>query len=145
MLRFDRSGTKPGGEVETGEVRSSGWMAGPYFAMRDGTRPLYFEGRLLDGRAASDVEALVIDGDQPRRASVDRERWLVQARIEGTYSFDGEATLIPLADFSHARDAMGTFSASDDPQETLDAKKIALSNLQIGAELEISVATVRAV
>ena len=143
MLQFDRTGTKPGGMVDSGEIRGSGWMAGPYFAFRDASNPLFFEGRLLYGRATSDVDALVIDGDDPRSASVDSERWLVQARVEGTYRFGGGATLIPLADISHARDEMGTFTASDDPAEMLDAQTISLSKLQIGAELEIPVATAR--
>ena len=132
-LQFDRSGTKPGGEFKSGEIRCSGWMAGPYFAKRDGSRPLYFEGRLLDCRAASAVDALVFDGDQPRSASVDSERRLIQSRVEETYSFDGGTTQIPLAGFSHAHGAMGAFSVSDNPQETLDAQMIAPSKLQIGA------------
>ena len=53
---------------------------------------------VADEGARRGVAALVIDGDQPRSASVDSERWLIQARVEGTYRFDGGATLIPLAD-----------------------------------------------
>ena len=144
MVQFDHSGMKPVGEHASGEIRGAGWMAGPYFAMRDGSHPLYFEGRLLYGRATSDVDALVIDGDAPRSASVDSERLLVQARVEGMYRFGGGgATLIPLADLSYARDAMGTFAASDDPQEMLEAQTIAIGKLQIGAEMEIPVATAR--
>ena len=144
MLQIDRSETKPGGEVVSGEIRGDGWMAGPYFAMRDGSRPLFFEGRLLYGRASSDVDALVIGrGTDPRNASLDSERWLAQARVEGTYRFDGGATLIPLADFSHARDVMEAFREDGGSDELVDGRTIALSKLQMGAELEIPVDTPR--
>ena len=65
------------------------------------------------------------------------ERWLAQARVEGTYRFESGATLIPLADFSHARDVMGRFHDGDDPDRLVDGQTIALCKLQIGAELEI--------
>ena len=48
-------------------------------------------------------------GANPRCASFGSERWLAQARVEGTYRFGSGATLIPLADFSHARDVMEAF------------------------------------
>ena len=143
MLQFDRSGTKPGGLVDSGEIRGSGWMAGPYFAMRDGSRPLYFEGRLLYGRVSNDVDALVMEGGNPRSASFGSERWLAQARVEGTYRFESGATLVPLADLSHVRDVMEAFRASDDPDKLIDGQTIAVSKLQVGAELEIPVAAAR--
>ena len=142
MLQFDRSGTRPSGEVVSGEIRGSGWMAGPYFAMRDASQPLYFEGRLLYGRASNEVDALVIgDGAEPRSTSSRSERWLAQARVEGTYRFGSGATLIPMADFSHARDVMGSFQEGKDPDELVGGQTIALSKLQLGAELEIPVQT----
>ena len=118
-------------------------MAGPYFAARDASHPLFFEGRLLYGRASNDVEALVLDGAPARSASFDSERWLVQARVEGTYPLGSGATLIPLADLSHARDGMEPFLASDDPDNLIDGQTIAVSKLQLGAELEIPVETAR--
>ena len=49
-------------------------MAGPYFAMRDAAQPLYFEGRLLYGRASNEVNALVQHvGEMPRNASFGSE------------------------------------------------------------------------
>ena len=142
MLQFDRTDTKPGGEAVSGGIRGAGWMAGPYFAMRGASNPLFFEGRLLYGRATNNVDALVIGaGSDPRAATIDSERWLAQARVEGTYLLDLGATLIPLADLSHARDVMEPFL--DDDGDSVEGQTISLSKLQIGAELEIPLVTVR--
>ena len=143
MLQFDRTVTKPGGEVVSGEIHGAGWMAGPYFAMRDASNPLFFEGRLLYGRATNEVDALVIgSGNVPRTAAfLDSERWLAQARVEGVYRFDRGTRLIPLADLSHARDIMGPFLDSEG--DSVEGQTISLSKLQIGAELEIPLDTAR--
>ena len=122
-------------------------MAGTYFAARDATQPLFFEGRLLYGCASNYIDALVIvlDGQSqdPWRASFDSERWQVQARVEGMYRLGVGATLIPLADLSHARDEMEPFLAGDDSDALIDGQTIALTNLPIGAELEFPVETAR--
>ena len=63
MLQFDRSEMKAGGrDATSGEIGGRGWMAGPYFAARDASRPLFFEGRLLYGRASNDIDDLVLVG-----------------------------------------------------------------------------------
>ena len=142
MLQFDRSDTKPGGEIVSGEISGGGWMIGPYFAMRDAAQPLYFEGRLLYGRASNDVDALLSSGaDAPRSASPDSRRWLAQARVEGTFRFGSDMTLVPLADFSHARDEIEPFADSGNQQAP--GQTISLSKLQVGAELEIPIPTAR--
>ena len=142
MLQFDRTDTKSGGDVVSGEIKSSGWMAGPYFAMRDASNPLFFEARLLYGRVTNDVVDLVIDqGADTRNASFGSERWLAQARVEGTYGFDGGARLIPLADLSHARDGMGSFLDGDG--DSIAGQTIVIGKLQVGAELEIPLETAR--
>ena len=85
-------------------------MAGPHSSMRDVSNPLSCEGRLLYGRSSNDVMALVIGREvSPRNVSFDSERWLAQARVEETCRFESGATLIPLAEFSHALDVMGSF------------------------------------
>ena len=38
-----------------GSIDGTGWLAGPYFAARHGTWPLYFEGRLLYGQSDNDI------------------------------------------------------------------------------------------
>ena len=120
-------------------------MAGPYFAARDGSHPLFFEGRLLYGRASNDVESIVLlHNGRPRparSASFDSERWLAQARVEGAYRLGNGATLIPLADLSHARDEMEPFQDGDGEQ--VAGQTIGVSKLQLGAELEIPVETAR--
>ena len=142
MLQFDRSGPEADGAGKSGEIAGNGWMVGAYFAMRDVAQPLYFEGRLLYGHAKNEIDAVVLsEGVMPRNASFGSERRLAQARVEGMYRFDGCATLIPLTEFSHARDAMEPFKESGD--SLVAGQAVAVSKLQIGAELEIPVGTAR--
>ena len=116
-------------------------MAGPYFAMRDASQPLYFEGRLLYGRGSNEIDAFVLlHNDRPRpprSASFESERWLAQARVGGTHRLENDATLIPLTDLSHASEKMKPFRDSD--YERVAGQTVAVSKLQFGAELEIPV------
>ena len=143
MLQFDRSGSEPDGAGKSGEFTGNGWMVGPYFAFRDGSNPLYFEGRLLYGRSSNDVEDYVpAQGDDTARsASLDSERWLIQGRVEGTHQLGNGMTLIPLADFSHARDEMEAFE--DSRGIAGGSRTVAVTKLQFGAEFEIPVETAR--
>ena len=138
MLQFDRSGSEPDGDGLSGEITGNGWMVGPYFAARDPSKPLYFEGRLLYGRSSNKADDLVpTAGSRPINGSFDSERWLVQGRVEGTHQLGNGMTLIPLADFSHARDEMEAFQSSE------GRRTVAVTKLQLGAEFEIPVETAR--
>ena len=143
MLQFDRSGMKAKGAGMSGEIDGTGWMAGPYLVARDASHPLFFEGRLLYGRSANDIEDLVLDGGTPQNASFDSERWLAQARVEGTYPLGRGATLIPLADLSHARDEVEQFRDNNNSGNAIAGQAIALTKFQLGAEIEIPVETAR--
>ena len=68
-------------------------------------------------------------------------RWLAQARVEGTYRLKNGATLIPLADLSHARDEMEPLLDSGDTP--VAGQTIVVTKLQLGAELEIPVEMAR--
>ena len=133
MLQFDRTGTKLDGGGRSGEFASEGWMAGPYVVARDPSSRLFFEGRLLYGRASNDADAVVASaGDAPRDGAFESERWIAQARIEGEY---------PLADLSHARNAGNGFDethenpANETDQD--DAVRTAVSKLRLGTKFEI--------
>ena len=144
MLQFDRSGSEPGGTGESGEITGNGWMVGPYFAYRDASNPLYFEGRLLYGRSSNKVDDLEVATSQAGgtvNATFDSERWLVQGRVEGTYQLGNGTTLIPLADFSHARDEMEAFQDANVSAQRAGVRAIAVTKLQLGAEFEIPVET----
>ena len=142
MLQFDQSRTEPGGEGVTGKIKGDGWMGGPYFAFRDVSNPLYFEGRLLYGRTSDDIEDYVpAQGQDARSASLDGDRWLIQGRVEGMLQLGNGMTLIPLADFSHARDEMEAFE--DSRGIAGGTRAVAVTKLQLGAEFEIPVDTAR--
>ena len=140
MLQFDRSGSKPGDAGESGEIKGNGWMVGPYFAMLDGSQPLYFEGRLLYGRSSNKADDLVLSTNQAVNASYDSERWLVQGRVEGTHEFGNGITLIPLADFSHALDEVEAFQDANSNRGDGN-RTVAITKIQLGAEFEIPVET----
>ena len=144
MLQFDRFDARHRDPDVSGEIGGDGWMAGPYFVLGQEPRPLYFEGRLLYGRASGEVYELVVgEGSAPRSASFDSRRWLVQGRVEGTYRFDSGMILIPMADFSLARDGIGPLEYGGSPDTPIDAREraVMVGKLQSGAELEIPVTT----
>ena len=140
MLQFDRSGSEPDGAGDSGEIAGAGWMVGPYFALREGSQPLYFEGRLLFGRSSNDSENLVIASNPAVNASFGSERWLAHGRVEGTFQVGNGMTLIPLADFSHVRDEMETFR---DGNRIGDGGTVVVTKLQLGTEFEIPVETAK--
>ena len=76
MLQFDRSGSEPDGVGESGKINGNGWMVGPYFAWREASQPLHFEGRLLHGRSSNDIEDLELatTGSGPVNVSFESER-----------------------------------------------------------------------
>ena len=144
MLQFDRSGSEPGGTGESGKITGNGWMVGPYFAYRDASNPLYFEGRLLYGRSSNKADDLAVASSQAGgtvNATFDSERWLIQGRVEGTYQLGNGTTLIPLADFSHARDEMEAFQDANVSAQRAGVRAVAVTKLQLGAEFEIPVDT----
>ena len=69
---------------QAGAINGSGWMVGPYFAVRPAIQPLYLEGRLLYGQSGHDIR--FVDpgaGIGVRTGTFDTERWLAQLRVEG--------------------------------------------------------------
>ena len=137
MLHFDRTVTNLDGGGRSGEFASEGWMAGPYVMAQDSSRSLFFEGRLLYGRASCEVDA-VDAGDYPKEGIFDSERWIAQAPVEGEYSLGAGAIMHPLADLSPARNAADGFDdAAQRGADLDDAVRTAVSKLQLGAEFEI--------
>ena len=134
MVQFDSAGAEFGGGG--GEIRSRGWMAGPYVVARGESLPLRFEGRLLYGRSANEFE-IESGGLSPREGSFDTARLLAQARVEGEHRLGNGATVIPLIDLGHVREeAKGFRDGSGTPVEDLAVDS---TRLHLGTELEIPV------
>ena len=123
----------------SGTIKGGGWMAGPYFAARNGAHPLYFEGRLLYGRSSNDAVGYQSSPqDQVINGSFDSSRWLAQARVEGEYPIGNGTLLIPLADISHIRENGGEFAggAGSGPNP---GQRVGTSKIQLGAKFSIPV------
>ena len=137
LLLFDRAETELLGDP-LGTIKGGGWMAGPYFAARNGAHPLYFEGRLLFGRSSNEVGGFARGNDPRREGSFDSRRWLAQARVEGEYPIGNGTVLIPLADFSHIREDGGEFVDGIGSGE-IPGQRVEASKMQLGAKFSIPI------
>lgn len=140
LVLFDRTETEMEGDA-SGAINGSGWMAGPYFAARNGVSPLYFEGRLLYGRSSNEVleyKSQISSGSC--NGSFDSRRWLAQARVEGEYPIGNGTVLIPLADFSHIREHSGEYADRNiNMCQPLPGQRVDTNKLQLGAKFSIPV------
>ena len=133
MLQYHATGAELYGSAL--EIRSRGWMLGPYLVARHGSLPVFYEGRLLYGRNENDVEHARFDG------SFHSTLWIAQARIEGVRRFDNGVSMIPLIDLGHVREEAKGFR--DDMGTLVPDLAATATRLQVGAEFEIPVAVRR--
>lgn len=140
MLQLDAFDT--GLDGWNGEIDGRGWFAGPYFAARDESKRVHFEGRLLYGRSSNDIVGLAgsVPGTEARKVSFDAARWLAQARVEGKLLLWNGAFMIPLADLGHAREEAEIFRDSVRKVESLSASATRMS---LGTSFEIPVETAK--
>ena len=137
MLQFDAFDMDLDGG--NGEIDGRGWLAGPYFAARDQSGQLHFEGRLLHGRSSNDIAGSV-PGVGARKGAFDTTRWLAQARMEGRLLLWNGAVMIPLADLGHAREAAESFR---DGVRDVESQSTSATRLSLGASFEIPVETAK--
>ena len=142
MLQFDLADHDL--NRQAGTIDGTGWLAGPYFAVRHDTRPLYFEGRLLYGQSDNDIR--FIDRNLGvRTGSFDTKRLLAQVRMEGEIALsdrDEGPRLIPYADAHWIEDraaAFTTVSATGFSVPVL-GQKVSVSQLELGSNVEVPIA-----
>ena len=124
-----------------GSIDGAGWFAGPWFAARHYTRPLYFEGRLLYGQSDNDIRFHDPDLGE-RRGSFDTRRLLAQLRMEGEIVLedrDYSPRLIPYADVRWIRERAKKFT--DNVGNRVPGQKVGIGHLEFGSNLEIPVVT----
>ena len=122
-----------------GSIDGAGWLAGPYFASRHGTQPLYYEGRLLYGQSDNDIRFHDPDLGE-RRGSFDTRRLLAQLRMEGEIVLedrDYSPRLIPYADARWVRERAKKFT--DSVGNRVPGQKVGIGHLEFGSNLEIPV------
>ena len=125
-----------------GSIDGTGWLAGPYFAARHGTWPLYFEGRLLYGQSDNDIRFNDLAlGQTMRVGSFDTTRLLAQLRIKGEIALsDGDEgpRLIPYADTRWFEDRAAAFT--DSIGTRIPGQTVSISQLELGSNVEVPIA-----
>ena len=128
----------------TGTINGTGWLAGPYFAARHDTQPLYFEGRLLYGQSDNDIRFMDTGLGVMRTGSFDTRRLLAQVRVEGEIALsgreDGETgpRLIPYADARWTEYRANAFT--DNGGIRVPGQKVSMGQLELGSNVEIPIA-----
>ena len=149
MLQFALSDHDLAGQ--TGTIDSTGWLAGPYFAARHGSQPLYFEGRLLYGQSDNDIRFMDTGLGVMRTGSFDTRRLLAQLRVEGEIAMSGRnhgdhgddggkegPRLRPYADARWIEDRAAGFT--DNVNNRVPGLSISIGQLELGSNVEIPIA-----
>ena len=152
MLQFDLSDHDRAGQVGTTDtIDGTGWLAGPYFAARHGSQPLYFEGRLLYGQSDNDIRFMDTGLGVMRTGSFDTRRLLAQIRVEGEIAMSGRnhgdhgddggadgPRLIPYADARWIEDRAAGFA--DNVNNRVPGQTVSIGQLELGSNVEIPIA-----
>ena len=138
MLQFDLADGDLGGRA--GSIDGKGWLAGPYFAARHVTQPLFFEGRMLYGQSNQDFK-FNDDVFEERNGSFSTTRWLAQLRMEGEIALstpwsDG-SRLIPYADARWIEDRAAAFT--DSIGIRVPGQKVSIGEFELGSNIEVPI------
>ena len=144
MLQFDLADHDLARQA--GMIDGTGWLVGPYFAARNGKRPLYFEGRLLYGQSDNDIRFIDTGtGIGVRNGSFDTKRLLAQLRVQGEIALsdeNGGPRLIPYADARWVEDRAVTFTtvSATGLRNSVPGQKVSVGQLELGSNVEVPIA-----
>ena len=139
MLQFDLAENDLSGSA--GSIDGTGWLAGPYFAARHATHPLYFEGRLLYGQSDNDIRFMDTGLGVMRTGSFDTRRLLAQVRLEGEIAISEREIglrLIPYADARWIEERARAFT--DNIGNRVPGQKVSIGQLELGSNIEVPIA-----
>ena len=149
MLQFALSDHDLAGQ--TGTIDSTGWLAGPYFAARHGSQPLYFEGRLFYGQSDNDIRFMDTGLGVMRTGSFDTRRLLAQIRVEGEIAMSGRnhgdhgddggkegPRLRPYADARWIEDRAAGFT--DNVNNRAPGQTVSIGQFELGSNVEVPIA-----
>ena len=142
LLQLDIAGHDIAGNA--GSINGIGWLAGPWFAARHHTSPLYFEGRLLYGQSYNDIRFNDPDFG-PRTGSFNTRRLLAQLRMEGDMALsidNNEFRLIPHMDVRWSQDRATAFTtiSTTKPEIPVSGQTTGIGQLEMGLNVEIPIA-----
>ena len=144
LLQLDVTGHDIAGNA--GSINGIGWLAGPWFAARHHTWPLYFEGRLLYGQSYNDIR--FNDPDiGTRTGSFNTRRLLAQLRMEGDMALSVEndgIRLIPHLDARWSQDRAAAFVTGTTIQPGISGipvfgQTIGVGQVELGMNIEIPI------
>ena len=139
MAQFQSSDTRTAGY--NGEISGKSWFAGPYFAARLKSQPIYFEGRFLLGKSSNTVE-INEPGKGTRTGHFTTSRRLAQLRMEGNINLGSHGTrLIPYADIRHIQGEADPFMATTErgTQIRVSGQTVRTAQFEFGTGIEIPV------
>ena len=139
MAQFQSSDTETAGY--SGEISGKGWLAGPYFAARHKSQPLYFEGRFLLGKSSNTI-AINEPGKGSRTGHFTTSRWLAQLRMEGNINLGSRGTrLIPYADIRQIQGEADPFMAVTErgTHIRVSGQTVKTGQLEFGSNIEIPI------
>ena len=138
MLQLDLASNQL--EGQSGSIKSTGWMVGPYFAAQHKSHPLYFEGRLLYGQSDHDL-SFTDPVLGTRTGSFDTRRMLAQLRMEGEIALSNRTglRLIPYTDARWFRETGLAFT--DNINNRVPGQTISIGQLELGMDLNVPIPT----
>ncbi|MEP3507349.1 MAG: Ig-like domain-containing protein [Litoreibacter sp.] len=125
MLQFDHA------EDNNNNVAGTGWLVGPYFAVKAADQPLYLEGRLLYGQTSNEISPLGTFTDD-----FHTERFLVQVRATGEYHYKA-TSFMPLLDMTYTDDTQRAYT--DSLGNLIGEQKISLTQVTAGMDFRTPV------
>ena len=143
MLQLQSTSTGP--QAHTGGISGRAWLAGPYFAARHRSLPIYLEGKLLFGESANTLEPGG-NGMHYRQGKFNTSRILAQFRLETDIDLGIlGGTLIPHADLRWIQDQAKPFTAiaENDSRHQAAGQIIRTGEFELGSGIEIPIATGR--
>lgn len=132
MLQFDSYKQSVG----PADAEGVGWLVGPYFAAQLANQPLFFEGRLLYGKADNKLSPFGGSSDQ-----FDSARILAQFKMQGEFSHKG-TQFIPSLKASYTSDKQETYT--DGLGNVIQSQTTGLGEVGLGMDFVMPLKSTRA-
>jgi len=124
MLQFDRVNQVDGALKTSG----TGWLAGPYFAMKVNDQPLYVDGRLLAGKSSNTVSPFGTYEDE-----FETSRLLAQVNVTGELHH-AQITWLPVLGVSYLKDSQEAYV--DGLGNSIAASTLEMTEISLGLHFE---------
>lgn len=124
MLQFDHVSQADGDLTTSG----TGWMVGPYFAMKVKDQPLYVDGRLLAGKSRNTISPFGTYEDE-----FETSRLLAQLNVTGELHKE-QITWLPVLGLSYLKDRQAAYV--DGLGNSISARTLKMTEISLGLHFE---------